>query len=331
MHVSTKVSFFELTTFHIGGPAAFYTEIENIEELREAVSFAQEKNLPVLILGGGSNMLVSDKGFDGLVIHPKLKGFAIDGETVSIAAGENWDECAQRIVDAGLWGTENLSFVPGDVAGLAIQNVGAYGQEARSVITSVDVYDTISNSQFSISNDECKFGYRKSIFNVQKGRYVVLGLTLKLSKNGEPNTTYGLKPGTLQEMRDQVIAIRKSKGQDPSEYWSAGSFFKNPIITEEQYAKLPAGAPGFRTPLPPYGKGETEGVKVPAGYLLDKVCDLKGLTVGGAKLSELQVINIINFNNATADDVLTLFKKARDIVYQKTGIMLENEPELVGF
>ena len=124
-------------------------------------------------------------------------------------------------------------------------------------------------------------------------------------------------------MRDQVIAMRKSKGQDPSEYWSAGSFFKNPIISEDQYAKLPEGTPRYPT---------IEGkIKVPAGYLLDKICHLRGLIVGGAKLSELQVINIVNTGTATADDVLNLFKKARDIVYDKTDIMLENEPELVGF
>lgn len=317
--VSTKVSCSELTTFHIGGPARFFVEVNNLEELKEAVAFAS----PVLILGGGSNVLISDRGFDGIVIRPKLKGFKIDGEKVWIAAGETWDACAQKIVDAGLWGIENLSFIPGDAAGLAIQNVGAYGQEAKHVIESVDVYDIISNNKFQISNKECKFGYRRSIFNKQeRGRYVVLGLMLKLSKNGEPNTSYGLKPETLQEMRDQVIATRKSKGQDPSEYWSAGSFFKNPIVSEEQYAKLPAGTPRYA------GEG---GVKVPAGYLLDKICNLKGLTVGGAKLSELQVINIINFNHATAEDVLNLFKKARDIVHEKTGVILENEPELVGF
>lgn len=323
MRVSTKVFCSELTTFHIGGPAKYYLEVKNLDELKEAVVFAQDKKLPILILGGGSNMLVSDQGFDGVVIHPRLFGFEIVGKQVRIAASENWDECARRIVEAGLWGIENLSFVPGAAAGLAIQNVGAYGAQASDVIEEVSVFDMLANEELRMTNEECNFGYRRSVFNTtQKGRYVVLSLTLKLSKNGQPNTSYGLKPGTLQEMRDQVIAVRKAKGQDPSEFWSAGSFFKNPIVSEEQYAKLPAGTPLYA------GEG---GVKVPAGYLLDKICNLKGLTVGGAKLSELQVINIINFNNATAEDVLSLFKKARDIVYEKTGIMLVNEPELVGF
>lgn len=311
------------TTFHIGGPARFFVEVKNLAELKEVVAFAHEKSLPILILGGGSNMLVSDNGFDGVVIRPQFFGFEIEGERVKIAASENWDECAEKIVVAGLWGIENLSFVPGSAAGLAVQNVGAYGQEAKNVIESVDVYDIKHQITSTKLQAECNFGYRRSIFNTtERGRYVILGLTLKLSKDGKPNTSYGLKTGTLQEMREQVIALRKGKGQDPSEYWSAGSFFKNPVVTEAQYASLPEGTPRFP------GEG---GIKVPAGYLLDKICNLKGLTIGGAKLSELQVINIINYNHATADDVLNLFRKARDIVYEKTGIMLESEPELVGF
>lgn len=324
MEILENVPLKDHTTFHIGGPARYFSVVSTIDEIREVVAFAKEKNLPLLILGGGSNMLVSDKGFDGVVIHPKLRGFAIDGETMRIAAGETWDECAQKIVEAGLWGIENLSFIPGDAAGLAIQNVGAYGQQASDVIESVEIFDTIHYALSTMYCADCQFGYRRSIFNTtEKGKYVILSLALKLSKNGMPNTSYGLKPGTLREMRDQVIAIRKSKGQDPSRYWSAGSFFKNPIVTEEQYAKLDPKTPRYAA--------RDGKIKVPAGYLLDVICGLKGMTVGGAKLSELQVINIINTGNATADNVLNLFKKARDIVYEKTGIMLENEPELVGF
>ncbi len=323
MQIQENIPLKDHTTFHIGGPARYFSLVSTIDKMREVVGFARDKKLPILVLGGGSNMLVSDKGFDGVVIHPKLFGFEIDGERVKIAASENWDECAKRIVEAGLWGIENLSFVPGSAAGLAVQNVGAYAQEASDVIESVEVFDLKLKAKSYKLKADCQFGYRRSIFNTtEKGRYVILGLMLKLLKNGLPITSYGLRPGTLQEMRDQVVALRKAKGQDPSEYWSAGSFFKNPIVTEEQYAKLPVGTPRYA------GEG---GIKVPAGFLLDKICNLKGMTVGGAKLSELQVINIINFNRATAEDVLNLFKKARNIVYQKTGIMLENEPELVGF
>ena len=311
------------TTFHIGGPARYFIEVKNISELRESVDFAHKKKLPILILGGGSNMLVSDRGFNGVVIRLRFFGFEINEERVKISASENWDECARRIVEHGLWGIENLSFVPGDAAGLAIQNVGAYGQEARNAIEYVEVYDTIANVECRMTNEECKFRYRQSIFNTEKrGQYVILSVTLKLSKKGAPNTSYGVKADSLAGMREAIIAVRKSKGQDPSEYHSAGSFFKNPIITEKQYAALGPGVPRY----PADG-----GVKIPAGYLLDKICNLKGLTVGGAKLSELQVINIINFNNATASDALNLFKKARDTVFAKTGIMLENEPELIGF
>jgi len=328
----------DYTTFHIGGPARYFVEVKNLEELKTAVAFAKEKKLPILIMGDGSNMLVSDRGFDGVVIRPNFRGFEIDGETVRIAASENWDACAQRIVAAGLWGIENLSFVPGTAAGLAIQNVGAYGTQASDIIESVAVYDLKLKAKSYKLKADCKFEYRRSVFNTEeKGRYVILSLLLKLSKNSVPNTSYGVKADSLQGMREAIIATRKSKGQDTSEYWSAGSFFKNPIITEKEYATLPPGTPRYPVsppdPLLSIRRGALAGelVKVPAGYLLDKICHLKGLAIGGAKLSELQVINIINTGEATAQDVLNLFKKARKIVYQKTGITLENEPELVGF
>ena len=260
MNIKENLPLKDLTTFRIGGPAKFFIEANNREKLQEAVSFANEKKLPILIMGGGSNMLVSDRGFNGVVICPNFLGFEISGERVKIGAGENWDECVKRIIDAGLWGVENLSFIPGNAAGMAVQNAGAYGQEAANVIESVDIYDVISNFQFPISNEKCGFGYRKSIFNTtEKGKYVVLGLTLKLSKNGKPNTSYGLKQGTLSEMREQIIKIRKSKGQNPLKYKSAGSFFKNPVITEEQYAKLEPKPPKFPVqkpcPTPPSIEG----------------------------------------------------------------------------
>lgn len=323
MNVATDVPLRDHTTLHIGGPARYFSVVSTIDEIREAIQFAKTKNLPILILGGGSNMLVSDQGFDRVVIKPRLLGFTIEGETVTIAAGENWDECAARIVEAGLWGIENLSFVPGSAAGLAVQNVGAYGQEASDVIESVEVFDTKLNSEARIMNNECRFGYRSSIFNTtEKGRYVILSITLKLSKTGKPNTSYGVVADSLPGMREAIITVRKSKGQDTSEFWSAGSFFKNPIVSEEQYAKLGSDVPRYPA---------AHGVKVPAGYLLDKICNLKGLTVGGAQLSERQVINIINLGSATAHDVLSLFQKARQIVHATTGITLVNEPELIGF
>ncbi len=327
MEIRENIPLKDYTTFRIGGPARFFVEVTTEEELADAFLFARKKSLITLIIGGGSNMLVSDRGFDGLVIHQKFAGFKIEGEKVTIGAGENWDECARKIVEAGLWGIENLSFVPGDAAGLAVQNVGAYGQEASQVIEDVYVYDIKHDTSYWMDHASvCEFGYRSSIFNTsRRGEFVIMSIALRLSKNGKPNTSYGLKEGTIQEMRDQVIAIRKSKGQDPNEYRSAGSFFKNAILTDEEFRKLPEEIRKGAWDEP-NGKH-----KIPAGFLLDKICNLKGLAVGGAKLSELQVINIINTGGATADDVLDLYKKARDIVFEKTSIRLINEPELVGF
>ena len=179
------------TTFHIGGPTRFFAEIGSIEELNEAIEFAHDRELPTFILGGGSNILVGDAGFDGLVIHPKLLGFEIRGEYVHSASGELWDAVVKRCVDAGLWGIENLSFVPGDSGGFAMQNVGAYGQQASDVIQSITLYD-IENQSVNIKNqNECGFGYRKSIFNTsEKNRYVILSVDIELNKNGKAKTEY---------------------------------------------------------------------------------------------------------------------------------------------
>src|SRR3989344_8622262 len=181
----------DFTTFRIGGPAKFFVEVRNLEELEEAFAFAKQEAVEVFILGGGSNILVSDAGFDGIVIHPKFLGFEIKGENVHIASGENWDEVVKRCVDAELWGIENLSFVPGDSGGFVMQNVGAYGQQASDVIQSVTLYDVENQSSNVKDQKECGFGYRRSIFNTtEKGRYVILSVDIKLNKNSKPKAEY---------------------------------------------------------------------------------------------------------------------------------------------
>jgi len=324
MEIRENFSLKKLTTMKVGGPARYFAEVLNIDELKEAIGFAHDKKLEILILGGGSNVLIADSGWDGIVINPKFLEFEINDELVKVGSGEIWDSVVSRCVEAGLWGIENMSFIPGLAGGVIVQNAGAYGQEIVNVIDSVDVYDTKENKELKLSKKECEFDYRRSIFNsTAKRRYIILGFTLKLNKNGSPNTSYSVQGDTLSGMREAIISIRKSKGQDINEFRSAGSFFKNPIISKEQYKGLDFDAPSFDM-----GDGM---VKIPAGYILDKVLKLKGLSVGGAKLSEKQVINIINTENATADDVMQLFKKVRQLAKEKTGIEITNEPELIGF
>ena len=329
MKILENIPLAPLTTLHIGGPARYFAEATNELELLRALDFARVETLPIFILGGGSNVLVSDKGFDGLVIRPIFLGRELltsdvqgsptsdVGVRVRIGAGENLDEVIAWTVERGWWGLENLSFIPGLVGALAIQNVGAYGQEAAHVIESVHVFDTERRTSKVLDNNECRFEYRHSIFNTnQRGRYVILRIILKLRNNRTANLSYkdlqnyfADKVPTQKEIRQAVIEIRTKKGQDPNEVWSAGSFFKNFVVSDN----------------------EGNEYKISAGDILDKRLGLKGLQVGGAKLSEKQVLNLINTGNATAEDCLGLFHKVRNIVKEKTSLELIPEPEFVGF
>ncbi|HEY9582763.1 MAG TPA: UDP-N-acetylmuramate dehydrogenase [Candidatus Paceibacterota bacterium] len=328
MKILSDISLAPYTTLRIGGPARYFIEVHNEQELYEGLAFAKARpsgELPVFILGGGSNVLFADSGFDGLVVRPLFKGLEISEVgphfvRIRVGAGEILDDMIAWTVENNWWGLENLSFIPGLVGALAIQNVGAYGAEASEVIESVEVFDMLNGKSQMVNREECRFGYRQSRFNTyDKGRFVILHVNLRLNKNGKANLAYrdvcehfnslgGLNPG-LSEIRDAIIKIRKSKGQDPSEVWSAGSFFKNFIVEDNDGTQY----------------------KILIGEILDKRLGLKGLRLGGAKLSEKQVLNMINTGNATAKDCIDLFNKVRDIVRDKTGLELVNEPEFVGF
>ena len=350
MKVQEQVLLKDFTTFRIGGPARFFVEVNNLEELEEALAFAKQKDIQTFVLGGGSNVLTSDAGFDGLVIHPKFLGFEITGGYVHIASGENWDSVVKRCVDAGLWGIENLSFVPGDSGGFVMQNVGAYGEQASDVIESVEVYDVMKHETCIMKHDALGFGYRKSIFNTsEKNKYVILSVDIKLAKNGKPKTEYPdvkkyleekkmLQP-TLQQMREIIIEIRKRKGFDPNTRRSAGSFFKNPILTPDQYKRVrekvamkfgESMAIQLEELKNKFTRSSGE-IKIPAGFLLDQLLHLKGMRIGDAELSDKQVISIYNRGNASATDVLALYAEVCRLVRDATGITLTHEPEFVGF
>ncbi len=348
-NIKENVPLKDLTTFRIGGPARFFVEVRNLEELKEALAFAKQEAVEVFILGGGSNILVSDAGFDGLVIHPKFLGFEIKGENVHIASGENWDAVVKCCVAAGLWGIENLSFVPGDSGGFVMQNVGAYGQQASDVINSVEVYDVMNHATCNMKQKDCGFGYRKSIFNTtEKGKYVILSVDIKLAKNSKAKSEYpdvkryldekNITNPTLQQMRDIIIEIRTRKGFDPNQRWSAGSFLKNPILTPDQYRRVrekvamkfgESMAIQLEELKNKFTRSSGE-IKIPAGFLLDQLLHLKGMRIGDAELSDKQVISIYNRGNATAADVLALYAEVCRLVRDSTGITLTHEPEFVG-
>lgn len=373
------------TTFKIGGPAKWFCIVENQFDALEAFEFAQKNDLKVFVLGGGSNILVSDKGFNGLVIKVVNKGIEIitpvvpsranpnasedesrdpsarrmhssvgmtgKGEDknqilLKVASGEVWDEVAKFAVTNGWWGIENLSHIPGSTGAIAVQNVGAYGQEASQVVDSVTVFSKETHSIQSFKNSQCGFGYRQSIFNsVDKGKYIIFDITLRLSKLAHPNLEYrdlkikfaGKNPA-LSEVRQAVIEVRNKKFPFPTKAknGNAGSFFKNPVLDSVQYEKLSnkIGAVFGRNMVLELEKKKftDDGqIKIPAAFLID-LCGLKNLSFGGAKINHSQPLVIINATGkATAQDVLALANKVKQEVRSKTGMELLYEPELVGF
>ena len=304
--------------------------------------FAEEKGLPVFILGGGSNVLISDVGFDGLVINIALFGVSDfeekDGTRyVTAQAGEDWDGLVAYCVENGLAGVECLSGIPGFVGGTPVQNVGAYGQEVAESIVSVRCYDRQQNELVTLTNADCGFSYRKSIFNsTHRDQYVVLCVTFALRKGGEPKIVYkdliehfGERRPSLTEVRDAVLNIRRSKSMvidanDPNSR-SAGSFFKNPIVSREKLSELQAdigNVPNF-----PFG----DAVKIPAAWLIEKSGLHKGFALGNAAISSNHTLAIVNLGGASANDILALKDEIQRAVADKFGIALEPEPVFVGF
>ncbi|MBI5530906.1 MAG: UDP-N-acetylmuramate dehydrogenase [Candidatus Doudnabacteria bacterium] len=351
MQIQENVILAPYTTFKIGGPARYFCIVKDQFDALEAYEFAKEKKLKTFVLGGGSNLLISDEGFDGLVIKVVNKGIEVLKEDESrvllrVASGEVWDEVVRFAVTNNWWGIENLSHIPGSSGAIAVQNVGAYGQEASRVIESVTVFNKDTHQIISINNQDCKFAYRKSIFNSEeKGKYIIFNIDFNLSKIPAPVLSYRdlsqkftNSIPSLSEIRSAVIEIRNKKFPFPVEAknGNAGSFFKNPILEGRSYQELKnklANSFGASAVEALEKKKFEEGnvIKVPAAYLID-ICGLKELKNGGAAINKNQPLVIINHSGkATAKDVLGLAEKVKEEVYSKTGISLFFEPELIGF
>lgn len=339
------------TTFKIGGPAAYFCVVNDQFDALEAYEFAGEHKLKTFVLGGGSNILVSDKGFNGLVIKVINKGIEVTSQdknqvTLKAASGEVWDEAVKFAAKNNWWGIENLSHIPGSTGAIAVQNVGAYGQEASNVIESVTVFDKQTHAINSLSAAECGFEYRRSIFNTgKKGKYIIFDITFKLEKQGKPNLSYrdlaakfeGKAP-SIQEIRQAVIEIRDKKFPFPThaKKGNAGSFFKNPILDKTSYDNLKQSikenfSDEKADELEKKRFIEKNQIKLPAAFLME-ICELKNLASGGAAINPSQPLVIVNqTGRATARDVLSLANRVKEAVASKTGIELEFEPELIGF
>jgi len=350
--VQENVPLADFTTLKIGGEARYFVQACDEVEVHGALEFAEQNDLNVFILGGGSNVLIADEGFDGLVLQIVLKGISVSREKdniffVEAQAGEDWDEFVKFCVEKNLQGVECLSGIPGFIGGTPVQNVGAYGQEVSETIVLVKVLERTSGKIFEMTNRQCGFGYRKSIFNTkEKNRFIVLAVTFALIQNGEPKIIYkdlkdffGIKKPSLKETREAVLQTRRAKSmvidsQDPNSK-SAGSFFKNPLVTKKQYAKITAqaeqsGAISRNENLPNFEVSENQ-LKIPAAWLIEKSGFQKGFKLGNVGISTNHTLAIVNFGGATAQEILNLKGKIQDKVLKDFAVELIPEPIFIGF
>ena len=335
----SPTSLSNFTTLHVGGPAQNLIHATTETELIAAIEKADSSNQPLLILGGGSNVLVGDDGFQGTVVLVETKGnsYEIDacsGGLLTVAAGEDWDEFVAFTIDKGLANLESLSGIPGTIGGSPIQNIGAYGHEVGEVIARLRTYDRTEKKVVTFTADQCEFSYRNSKFKKESPRFVILDVTFHL-RNGEMSLPVGYAElakelgveigarAPISEVRAAVLKLRERKGMLLGQnIWSAGSFFTNPILSAADAAKLPIDAP--RWPQP---NGD---IKTSAAWLMERAGVLKGDQLHGAQISPLHVLALTNSGSATADDLIELARSARAKVRDKFGITLEPEVRLVG-
>ncbi|MEQ1603785.1 MAG: UDP-N-acetylmuramate dehydrogenase [Pyrinomonadaceae bacterium] len=358
LNIQENISLAQFTTLAIGGRARYFVRAETEEQVFETANFANENDLKLFILGGGSNVLIADSGFDGVVLQIAIRGIKTtdpqisdfrseienvpesktgDSQLIVVGAGEDWDKFVRYCVDHNLAGVECLSGIPGFVGGTPVQNVGAYGQEVAETIVEVRCFDRTSGEVITLSNSECGFSYRTSIFNsTHRERFIVLGVTFELRPGGKPKLVYkdliehfaNQKPA-LSEVRDAVLKIRRSKSMvidanDPNSK-SAGSFFKNPVVSREKLKEL-------RTlfgSIPSYEFGEM--FKIPAAWLIENAGFHKGFALGEAGISSNHSLALINRGHASADEIVVLSERIKEALAAKFGIELHPEPIFIGF
>jgi UDP-N-acetylmuramate dehydrogenase len=348
MDIQENVPLAPFTTLGVGGPARFFVEAFSAGDVREAVVYAKSRNAPLFILGGGSNLVISDAGWPGLVLKVAIPGInhrhGHGTAYFDVGAGEDWDGFVAMTVQHNCAGIECMSGIPGSVGGTPVQNVGAYGQEVAETINSLIALDLETGQEEEFEKDDCGFGYRTSVFNTsQKGRYIILRVTFALVHDGEPRIAYAdLKKHfagiagqpTLAQVREAVRAIRASKamlitpGDEDSR--SAGSFFKNPVLSAMEFDSLNQKAAARSLEIPSYPALDAQR-KVSAAWLVEQSGFSKGYTKGHVGISRKHALAIVNRGGATAEEVVALKDEIQQGVRERWGIALEAEPVLVGF
>lgn len=336
MEIHTNIPLKNYTTMRLGGNARFMTDARTADEIAAICRSAASQSLPIFVLGGGSNIIVHDEGFNGIVIRNRIPGFEVIAEdssqaTLKIGAGENWDDVVRRTVERNLSGIEAMSAIPGTAGAAPVQNVGAYGQEIADTLISVDAYDIHADTFVTLSSDECGFSYRHSIFRGAKaGQFIITSITIRLFKAAPQPPFYAAVQSyfdaheislyTPQAIRDAVIAIRSEKLPDPKVTPNTGSFFKNAIIEDWQLDELRKTYPDIPTYDMPDGR-----FKVPTGWLIEQT-GLKGQTLHGMRVHDKNALVLINASATHYSDLAAARDEIIGAVRDKFRIMIEQEP-----
>jgi len=340
LNIQENISLKEYNTFGIDVNAKRFISITSFYELQQLLKIEKE----LFLISGGSNMLLT-KDIEKLVVHIDIKGISIDKEDdnfvyLTVNSGENWHDFVLFCIDQGFGGLENLSLIPGNVGTCPIQNIGAYGVEVKDTITKVEALEIETSKLRTFSNSDCEFGYRNSVFkNELKGKFIITAVSFKLTKNKHQlNTSYGAienelasknitKP-TLKDVSDAVIAIRKSKLPDPAKIGNSGSFFKNPVVEISQFLELQKKYPEIPFYNVISSEVEKYQVKIPAGWLIEKA-GFKGKRFGETGVHEKQALVLVNYGNATGQEVFELAEKIQKNIKEKFRIDLEIEVNII--
>lgn len=343
MIVKENVNIKDYSTMKVGGQFRYFIEINNKDEVKDAYQFSLDKNVPIFILGGGSNIIFPDGIFEVVALKMNIKGFETLEETdtyvdIEVGAGESWDNFVKKTVEMGLSGAEAMSLIPGTVGASPVQNIGAYGSEAKDVIKEVQIYNTSSGEFVTISNHDCNFGYRDSIFKQNpptglKGISIIVSVIFRLGKENVRVPNYPgvlryfedreIENPTLEQIRDAIIYIRSEKLPNPKDNPNTGSFFKNPIVSNLIASKIKIEFPDAK-----FFPIDDDFTKIPAGWLIEKA-GYKGKNIGNVSVYDKNALVLVNNGNATKEDIM----KAKDIIIfmvkEKFDITLEPEPEIL--
>lgn len=329
----TNYSLLHHNTFGIEARCSRFVEYESAAEAQQVASMLRESNSPFLLIGGGSNLLLT-RDFEGIVVHSACKGIVREGNRLVCGSGETFDDVVAQSIGMGLYGAENLSLIPGEVGASAVQNIGAYGVEAKDLIHSIRAVEIATGNECVIENAACEYGYRQSRFkNDWKNQYLIVEVEYEFNDTFTPHLDYGnirselAKTGidtpTAQQLRDTIIRIREAKLPDPKKLGNAGSFFMNPVVSRAQYQTLAAQYEGM-----PHYDVDDDHVKIPAGWMIDQ-CGWKGKSLGRAGVHDKQALVLVNRGGATGGEIVALCQQIQADVKQKFGVEIYPEVNVI--